>query len=327
VDELILAALQNRLTPDEAARLEAWRRASPHNEAHYQAMARIWGLSARADPLESRLAGAPSLQELRARRSGRPFIERGIVALRRVTWPSWVAAGAAAAILLFAVVHVAHVVHVRNGAAGVLRASEFATEHAEMATASLDDGSVVRLAPESRLRVTPVPSRREVWLDGEAFFAVAKDSSRPFAVRTRAGSVEVLGTRFDLRVVGDELRLVVTEGKVALTSGTHRQIVVAGEVAHVRDGHAPVVERTAKIDSLLSWTDGFIVFQNTPLRQVARELERHYGVRVLLPDSTIASRTVTAWFTNQDFHQVLFATCRAVDAHCTLRDSVASIEP
>jgi transmembrane sensor len=324
VDELILAALQHRLTPDEAARLEAWRRASPHNEAHYQAMARLWGMSARADPLESRVTGAPSLHELRARRSERAFIERGVIALRRMTWPRWIAVGAAAAALLFAVFRIAHR---PNDVGGVLRASEFATEHAEMVTASLDDGSVVRLAPESRLRVTPVASRREVWLDGEAFFAVAKDSSRPFAVRTRAGSVEVLGTRFDLRVVGDELRLVVTEGKVALTSGTHRQIVVAGQVAHVRDGRAPVVESTAKIDSLLSWTDGFIVFQNTPLRQVTRELERRYDVRVLLPDSTIASRTVTAWFTNQDFHQVLFAICRAVDAHCTLRDSVASIEP
>ena len=324
MDELILAALQDRLTPGEAAQLEAWRRASPHNEAHYQTMARLWGMSARADPLESRVTDAPSLHELRLRPSERPFARRGVTALRRTARWRWIAAGAAAAVLLFAALRLAHR---PDDAGGVLRASEFSTEHAEMVTASLDDGSVVRLAPESRLRVEPVTHRREVWLDGEAFFAVAKDSSRPFAVRTRAGSVEVLGTRFDLRVEGDELRLVVTEGKVALTSGTHRLLVVAGQVAHVRNGGQPVVENTVKVDSLLSWTDGFIVFQNTPLRQVARELERRYDVRVLLPDSTIASRTVTAWFTKQDFRQVLFAICRAVDAHCTLRDNVASIEP
>jgi transmembrane sensor len=324
MDELILAALQERLAPDEAAQLDAWRRASPHNEAHYQTIARLWRLSARADPLEARGLPAPSLAELRSRQSGRPPGGHGIAGLRRAAWPRWVAAGAAAAALLLAVVRVTHA---PSDSRGVLRASEFATEHAEMVTASLDDGSVVRLAPESRLRVSPTERRREVWLDGEAFFAVAKDSSRPFAVRTRAGSVEVLGTRFDLRVVGDELRLVVTEGKVALSSGEYRRLVVAGQVAHVRNGHPPVVESAVKVDSLLSWTDGFIVFQNTPLHQVARELERRYDVRVLLPDSTIASRTVTAWFTNQDFRQVLFAICRAVDAHCTLRDNVASIEP
>lgn len=324
MDELILAALQDRLTPDEAAQLDAWRQASPHNEAHYQTMARLWKMSARTDPLESRVSVAPSLHELRSRRSVRPFAGAGAGALRRTAWLRWIAAGAAAAVLLFAVVRV---VHPRSEVRGALSASEFATEHAEMVTASLDDGSVVRLAPKSRLRVSPVSSRREVWLDGEAYFAVAKDSTRPFSVRTRAGSVEVLGTRFDLRVEGDELRLVVTEGRVALTSGKYRRIVVAGEIAHARDGGPPVVESAVKVDSLLSWTGGFIVFQNTPLRQVARELERRYDVRVLLPDSTIASRTVTAWFTNQDFRQVLFAICRAVDAHCTLRDGVASIEP
>lgn len=324
MDELILAALQDGLTPDETARLDAWRRASPHNEAHYQTMARLWTTSARTDPLESRVSAAPSLHELRSRRSRRSLAGRGVTALRRTAWARWIAAGAVAAALLLAVVRVTNR---PSDVGGVLSASEFVTERAEMVTASLDDGSVVRLAPESRLRVTPVAHRREVWLDGEAFFAVAKDSSRPFAVRTRAGSVEVLGTRFDLRVEGDELRLVVTEGKVALTSGTHRRFVVAGQVAYARDGAPPVVESAVKVDSLLSWTGEFIVFQNTPLHQVARELERRYDVRVLLPDSTIASRTVTAWFTNQDFRQVLFAICRAVDAHCTLRDSVASIEP
>lgn len=323
MDELILAALQERIAPDDAARLAAWRRASRHNEAHYQSMARIWGMAVREDPLEPAGIPAPSLEELRTRR---PRVLRGLLAVsRRRAWQRWGVAAAAAAILF--VVARTTSSHRPAAADDGFSASEFVTDEAEMVTASLDDGSVVRLAPESRLRVAPVAHRREVWLDGEAFFAVARDTARPFAVRTRAGSVEVLGTRFDLQVIGDELRLVVTEGKVALVSGPHRRVVLAGQVARVRDGGVPEVEGVVQVDSLLAWTRGFIVFQNTPLHQVALELERRYDVRVLLPDSTIASRTVTAWFTNQDFEQVLFAICRAVDAHCTLRDSVASIEP
>jgi transmembrane sensor len=244
---------------------------------------------------------------------------------RRKAWQRWAVAASAAAAILFVVVRG---FHSPVAAVDGFSASEFVTKEAEMVTASLDDGSVVRLAPASRLRVTPVAHRREVWLDGEAFFAVARDSARPFAVRTRAGSVEVLGTRFDLQVLGDELRLVVTEGKVALVSGAHRRVVLAGQIARVRDGGPPEVEGVGdEVDSLLAWTQGFIVFQNTPLHQVAREIERRYDVRVLLPDSTMASRTVTAWFTNQDFTQVLSAICRAVDAHCTLHNNVASIEP
>ena len=287
-------------------------------------MTRIWGLAGRADPLEGRDLPTPSLVELRSRQSGQPRSGRPARHSRRARTARWAVAAAAAAMILIALRVSVAPPGVDDGG---LSASEFVTDQAEMVTASLDDGSVVRLAPESRLRVAPVAHRREVWLDGEAFFAVARDSARPFAVRTRAGSVEVLGTRFDLRVVGDELRLVVTEGKVAAVSGEHRTLVRAGQIAHVRDGGPPVVESAVKVDSLLAWAGGFIVFQNTPLHQVARELESRYGVRVLLPDSTIASRTVTAWFTNQDFEQVLFAICRAVDAHCTLRNNVASIEP
>jgi ferric-dicitrate binding protein FerR (iron transport regulator) len=110
----------------------------------------------------------------------------------------------------------------------------------------------------------------------------------------------------------------------------HRALVRAGQMASVEDGGVPQVEQlktVAQADSLLAWNRGFLAFENTPLHRVAGELERRYGVRVLLPDSTIASRTVTAWFTNQEFDQVFAAVCRAVDAHCARRDSVASIEP
>jgi ferric-dicitrate binding protein FerR (iron transport regulator) len=123
---------------------------------------------------------------------------------------------------------------------------------------------------------------------------------------------------------------VVTEGEVALVSGPHRVLVKAGQVARAQEGGVPQVERVrtvAQVDSLLAWNRGFLAFEDTPLHRVADELHRLYGVRVLLPDSALATRTVTAWFTNQDFDQVLSAVCRAVDAHCTSGDGVASIEP
>lgn len=330
MDELILSALQERLTPAEALRLDSWRKASPVNEQYYQDMVRLWDSIPRQDPLVVRTAEivgeTPSWAALQARASSDTHDVR-TASQRALKWSRWAGAAAVAALVLLMVRIADEPPTAASRGVEEFRASEFVTDQSEMVTASLADGSVVRLAPESRLRVTPAINRREVWLDGEAFFAVARDSVRPFSVRTRAGSVEVLGTRFDLQVVGSELRLVVTEGKVALVSGAHRQTVVAGQIARVRDGGPPQVEGAVAVDSVLAWTRGFIVFQNTPLHQVAAELEQRYGARVLLPDSTIASRTVTAWFTNQGLDQVLSAICRAVDAHCSLRDNVASIEP
>lgn len=340
MDELILAFLQERINAVDAARLMAWRKASAANERYFQSMQRVWRASDRRDPLT--IAGdAPSLERLlraplhgasvaSVRASASPGVSpttarRPLSQFRRL--PVRVFAGTLmAAALTFAVALVRQ--RVASDAPASLGSAEFVTDTAETATARLDDGSVVRLAPRSRLRVSDAGRVRESWLDGEAYFAVAHDKSRPFHVRTRAGTVEVLGTRFDLRVEGDGLRLIVTEGRVALRTLTGaRREVVAGEMGTVGSDGRINVEPVPDTADLMAWTKGFLVFQDTPLRQVARELEARYSVRILLPDSALAERKVTAWFTHQDLQQTLFAICRAVQAHCTLDGSVASIEP
>lgn len=327
MDDLILAALQGRLTAEQQRRLDAWRSASETNEQEYQRAQRLWAVSARRDP-RADLAGPPPsaalLLDHAAHSNARPQN-------RRSSSARWIAAAAtmaaAASLGLFVNSQRSSTLDRPATAVAPLSASEFITDSAEMVTARLDDGSVVRLASSSRLRVTPVADRREVWLDGEAFIAAARDESRPFVVRTRAGSVEVLGTRFAVRVQGEAMRLVVTEGEVALTAGGERRVVVAGQIAYANGNATPTIENTEDPYAALDWMQGFLVFQNTPLYDAAEEIEERYGIRVLLPDSAVAQRTVTAWFTHQEPTDVLSAVCRAVDARCTYHDGVASIEP
>jgi len=204
---------------------------------------------------------------------------------------------------------------------------EFATGTNEMVTATLGDGSVVRLAPNSRLRVLPTTSTREVSLDGKAYFAIAKQPERPFIVRTRAGDARVLGTRFEVSVDEEDVRVVVVEGKVALSAAEETVQVRAGEVSRVAGGGAPTLERIEEVKPELGWLSGFLVFQDTPLAEVAQEIEQQYGIRVLLSDRALAQRTVTASFTNRGAEEVLTVVCRVVDARCSLSDSIASVEP
>lgn len=339
MDELILAFLQERISTADAARLSTWRNASVENERYFQSMVRLWRASDGRDPLTS--AGEPPSLErlLRAplRQSTAPESRDSIPAapipalaprhpdpVRRMP-ARWVVGALAAGALIVAALFARRSAPADDLA--TLGSAEFVTDTAEMATARLDDGSVVRLAPRSRLRVSHAARVRESWLDGEAYFAVAHDKSRPFRVRTRAGTVEVLGTRFDLRVEADGLRLIVTEGRVALRTAKGRREVVAGEMGTVGTDGKILVAPVQNAADLMAWTKGFLVFQDTPLSQVARELETRYSVRVLLPDSTLAERKVTAWFTHQNLEQTLSAICRAVQAHCTLDGGVASIEP
>lgn len=324
MDELILAALQQRISAADAARLDAWRQASPENEQHFREMAVLWSGAARPDPLAKGI-DVPAVRDLMRDRA-RPLRRHPYHDSHRSHAWRWASAlgGIAAALLISFTFWRATL---PEPTAPTLGNSEFVTDTAEMATARLDDGSVVRLAPRSRLRVSHAANARDTWLDGEAYFAVTRDESRPFRVRTRAGMVEVLGTRFDLRVEASNLRLVVTEGLVAVATDGDRREVAAGEIATVDSAGTITIATVERPAELLAWTRGFMVFQDTPLRQVAVEIQERYGIKVLLPDSAIASRTITAWFTHQNVEQVLTAVCRAVQAHCSLEDGVASIEP
>src|SRR5690606_15687601 len=92
----------------------------------------------------------------------------------------------------------------------------------------LADGSSATLGSDSRMRVSLSHGERRVdLLQGEAFFAVARDPGRPFVVHAGHRRVTVVGTRFDVRREGADLRVVVTRGLVRLETddgpGGHRQ--------------------------------------------------------------------------------------------------------
>jgi transmembrane sensor len=315
-DDLIVRFLQGKATPAEVEQLREWRQRAIGNERHYRAILRIWSLT-ETDPRSAMATRSPTAAELLAE-SGR---SRRWPSVRRRWFP---AAPAAAAILAAALA---------LGWSGskiaftpVFAATELVTGPDEMVTARLADGSVVRLAPGSRLRVAGRKGAREAWLDGQAFFAVAS-GPKPFLVRTRAGDALVLGTRFSFRVQEDSLQLVVVEGRVALTASGQKVEVSAGQASFAARGAAPRVERVNDLEGYLAWMDEVLVFESVPLRNVAREIERRYVVHVQLRDSVLSERTVTARFAGESLEDVLSIVCRVVDARCSMHGSVVSIEP
>jgi len=204
----------------------------------------------------------------------------------------------------------------------------YATGPGQSRTIRLADGSVVRLAPETRLRAAR--GRREVWLQGTAFFAVAHRAHEPFTVHTSGGDATVLGTRFELSTVERRVRLVVLEGRVALTGAGEAgaaAIVAAGEVSMAEAGRRPSPPRPADVDRLTGWMEGVLIFQATPLSEAAREMERQYHVAVRLSDPALGERTVNAVFDHQPLPTVATTICRIADAKCEVQDTVVWIRP
>ena len=166
---------------------------------------------------------------------------------------------------------------------------EFVTQPGQRAAIQLNDGTEVHLNVDSRLVLSQggfSNNRREVRLEGEAYFDVKHADSRPFRVHTEDASVEVLGTEFNLKAYPQsrKARVAVKEGKVAVRPG-HR---APKDTIVLRDRHVGVVSnarvkrisREADLSRELLWKKGKLVFENAPFDEVIRKLGRWYDLRI-----------------------------------------------
>lgn len=173
----------------------------------------------------------------------------------------------------------------------------------ERKTITLPDESRITLNAGSGLWVLPDygDQQRNIELKGEAFFEVRPDKA-PFVVKSAAGSIKVLGTRFNAEAYGSNLNLQVAEGSVQLGGAGNTLVVSAGHGGIVRSGQAPV---SAEGDSTAwAWKNGLLSFRNAPIPDVVAEIERHYGVRVSYPEN-LAQKRYTGTFDKLSCAQVL----------------------
>jgi transmembrane sensor len=155
---------------------------------------------------------------------------------------------------------------------------------------------------------------------------VTRRPDRPFRVRTRDGDAVALGTRFEVATNGRGLRLIVLDGRVALSdsTGTAQMEVNSGEASGVVDGRLSRTSVVANRDAVGAWMGRFLAFQSTPLPRVAAEIERMYGVRVLVEDPDLYSETVSASFTDEPFRQVVGVVCDVIGGRCVVTDSMVT---
>lgn len=153
----------------------------------------------------------------------------------------------------------------------------------------LSDGTKVWLNADSRLNY---PSRfegeqRVVSLQGEAFFEVAKDSSRPFIVQTKNFETKVLGTKFNVRSYSDEdSHVTLIDGCVDvkhLKSGSTARLEPGDDAHFMPDG--TIQTEKVDVDSYVYWKEGFFYFDNVSLVDIMQTLGRWYNVNVIFSNT------------------------------------------
>ncbi len=174
----------------------------------------------------------------------------------------------------------------------------YATGKGQMSEVMLADSSGIILNHTSALTVprSGPDEPRLVHLSGEAFFRVRKKTSA-FTVRTESGSVEVLGTEFNVRDRNGRLEVAVVTGRVEVripgVKVPHTIIVLAGSMFSAGPGESAVRSEPIRYENYPGWLHGQLIFQNMPLLEVCQELEARFDVNVRIDHPTLPGESIS----------------------------------
>jgi len=292
---------------DEAIETERWIEADPARREVAGQLRAVW---AKADVAPAGWDADAAWQSVEQRLEQMPLARSVLGPDRRpaVRWRLRVAAAAAVVLLAIG----ASLLYTQFGpgskqspTVSPVAMRDYVTPSGARAELNLSDGTQVMLGVASRLRVpTDYGVRdRQVFLEGEAYFDVRHDPARTFLVRTSGTVIQDLGTRFGIRAYSDDraVQVVVAEGRVTL-QGTP---LAQGQLGRAAGGGPVAVKTGVDVDRYLAWTQGRLVFDNTPLREALPQLDRWYDLDFRLGDSTLRGLPVTATFKNQPTDEVL----------------------
>ncbi|MBC6610362.1 FecR domain-containing protein [Hymenobacter sp. BT507] len=203
---------------------------------------------------------------------------------------------------------------------------------------SLPDGSSVLLRPHSRLAF---PARfagptRPVYLEGSAFFEVAKDPQKPFFVNTSALVTKVLGTSFEVQAAAKSPRVVVTvkTGRVSVypqggeqarqqlsTPQLEGLVLTPNQQATYGLANHQFTRTFLARPALAGGAAAVFEYEETPIREVFAQLEEAYGVSIEYDKAALGNCPLTASFTDEPLFEKLRLICKAVRARYEVQDA------
>lgn len=266
------------LSADEAAALAAWLAA---DSRHLGAYGRMHAIMMRTDRI---YRGTPAEADDEDAREARPRRQRWARRLLAMAASLAVAAGAGWFVV--------------QQQAGV-----HATRIGEVAHVSLEDGSLITLNTDSRVRVRYAEGRRSIeLLRGEAMFDVAKDRQRPFVVSAGGTQVVAVGTSFTVKRSPAQVDVLVREGIVQVQEQQQELRLLRGDKVRLASRAAPVLRKVddAEVRRELAWRNGMIAFSGQTLQEVAQEFARYNRLHIRLADAEIADLEVVGMFSATD---------------------------
>jgi transmembrane sensor len=296
------------MTTGDRTRFYEWLRRSPDHIQAYLEIAEGWAELPTSDP-EHRLDIQSIIARARQSQDGNVVSlspREPLLAKRKLLSTTALAASLAGVALVLGLAVWSYLNHANTYRTGV----------GEQRTVRLLDGSTVELNALSSVRVRLSKNTREVDLrEGQALFRVAKDPARPFLVHSGGTTVRAVGTQFDVYRKSTGTVVTVVEGRVAvaeadnaggaLDEGNARPVtplfLVAGEQVTVPTQKA-VAEKPQPADVAVAtaWVQKRLIFEETPLAEVAVEFNRYNSRRLVIVDPQLRSVGISGVYSSTD---------------------------
>lgn len=166
----------------------------------------------------------------------------------------------------------------------------------------LSDGTLVWLNSKTNIQYPEAFSKNErrIKLDGEAYFEVAHDRSRPFVVETAQGNVEVLGTKFNLEAYSNKASFVTSlmEGSVKVRNLVEEVILNPNQMAYMENGK--LLSRSIDNYNPYRWREGLICFKDAGFAEIMERFETCFGVEIKIENQALEKECYTGKFRQED---------------------------
>ena len=193
---------------------------------------------------------------------------------------------------------------------------------------TLDDGSFVHMNSASSITY---PNKfdsdaRKVEIVGEVYFDISRDENRPFNIKVKDYTVQVLGTSFNVQAYEDEedFSVTVESGSVKILlddSGTNDIVLEKNQklIFNPSTNLTEVVEVVSSDD--LSWRHGVLKFDSTPMSKVEKMIERWYGVEIVIDGPGLSKASFNGSHKNKNLKSVLEALTYATRSNYIIKDN------
>jgi transmembrane sensor len=188
-----------------------------------------------------------------------------------------------------------------------------ATTAEQQRDVTLKDGTIIHMNQHSSVTLSDgyMERKREVFLEGEAYFDVAHQADVPFIIRTDYSVVEVLGTSFNVKSNPEAglVEVAVLEGSVSFSdsrAGEVEQVILQkGEYGYLDVDSRQITTESFGVENYLAWKSREFIFDELFLDRVCVQLSRFYEVACAFEDESLKNRRLTANFPNDDLENTL----------------------